>query len=137
MPLASSTSFAARAARFASANALRMMPQRSAAHASSTERTGDRPPNLTARFILLTKLMRDIEYIEHKGRFNIKAITPLAREVMGKDMRVGDTWKMAADVFFMHVQPDKLRATLDRLEALGLKTEDEKESFDVESVTTF
>lgn len=67
--------------------------------------------------------MRDVEWVAHKGKFNFKALTPRAREVMGSE--VGGPWQMAAEVFFYGVAPDRLEATIARLKAAGLKTDED------------
>lgn len=77
--------------------------------------------------------MRDVEYLEHNGAFNIKALTPRARQLMGSYM--GGPWEMAKDVFWMRVPRDKITATLARLESMGLQTE--CDIIDVNSLTEF
>jgi hypothetical protein len=79
-------------------------------------------------------IVRDVEYILVKGKYNFKALTPAARQVMGE--AIGGPWKMAADVFFMHVLPEKLDSVRQRLQDAGLRTEDE-EKFNVSDVTDF
>lgn len=81
-------------------------------------------------------MARDVEWIAHKGRFNFKALTDKAREVMGKDM--GGPWQMAADVFFYGVTPEKFEQVIGRLRANGLNCDPEpKEQFDVSKFTDF
>lgn len=79
---------------------------------------------------------RDVEWISHKGRFNFKALTDKARQVMGAEM--GGPWQMAADVFFYGVTADKFEQVIGRLKANGLNTDEEpKEKFDVTKFTDF
>lgn len=79
--------------------------------------------------------MRDVEWIQHKGRFNFKALTDKAREAMGKDM--GGPWQMAADVFFYGVTPDALDGMIKKLRAMGLNTDEEKVQHDISKFTDF
>jgi len=65
--------------------------------------------------------MRDVEYLEVKGHFNFKALTDTARAKMGAE--IGGPWKLAAEVFFMHVPKEKFDATIQRLRLMGLQTE--------------
>lgn len=75
---------------------------------------------------MMPSQMRDVEYLQHKGRFNFKALTDKARELMGKDL-IGDCWTMSRDVFYMGVTPDALDGMLKKLRAMGLQTESDKE----------
>ena len=79
--------------------------------------------------------MRDVEWLQHKGRFNFKALTNKARKAMGGDM--GGPWQMAADVFFYGVTPDKFDQTIKRLRAMGLQTDPDQENFDASVYTDF
>lgn len=78
-------------------------------------------------------MARDVEWLQHKGRFNFKALTDKARQAMGEE--IGGPWKMAADVFFYGVAPDDFDKTIKRLRAMGLSTD--KEKFDLATVTDF
>lgn len=64
---------------------------------------------------------RDVEYLQVKGHYNFKALTERAKECMGKE--IGGPWRMAADVFFMHVPADKFDGMIKRLRGMGLQTE--------------
>lgn len=77
--------------------------------------------------------MRDVEWVKHKGKFNFKALTPKAREAMGSDM--GGPWKMASDVFFYGVLPDRFDAVLHKLKMMGLQTD--AEEIDIKALTEF
>lgn len=80
--------------------------------------------------------MRDVEYLEVKGHFNFKALTERAKEAMGRE--IGGPWKMAADVFFMHVPADKFESIVRRLNSMGLQTEpDAPNVVDVRQFTDF
>jgi hypothetical protein len=80
--------------------------------------------------------MRDVEYLSVKGRFNLKALTPRAREVFGLEM--GGPWQMASEIFMYGISPDKLDQTLARLRASGLQTEaDKPEEINPDDFTTF
>lgn len=68
-------------------------------------------------------MARDVEWLKVKGKFNFKALTDKARAAMGAEM--GGPWKLAADVFFCGVHPDKFDATIQRLQAMGLRTDEE------------
>lgn len=77
-------------------------------------------------------MARDVECLAHKGRFNFKALTDKAREAMGQDMMMGDTWKLAADVFWYGVPPSRFDAIIAKLHAMGLVTDAPKASvFDI------
>lgn len=78
---------------------------------------------------------RDIEWVERKGRINIKALTPKACEVMLADMGLPGMMKFGCDVFMMGVDPFQLDTVLARLRAGGLQTEAEK--IDVRTFTDF
>lgn len=78
---------------------------------------------------------RDIEWVERKGRINIKALTPKAKEVMLTDMGLEGMIKFGGEVFMMGVDPFKLDTVLARLRAQGLQTEPEK--IDISSLTDF
>lgn len=67
---------------------------------------------------------RDVEWLQHKGRFNFVALTPKAREIMG--LEIGGPWQMASAIFFYGVTPDKFDQTIKRLRAMGLNTDEEK-----------
>jgi hypothetical protein len=75
-----------------------------------------------------TEVTRDVEWITRKGKINIKAITPKAREVMLADMQLGGEMFKDAGVFFMGVDPFNLDTTLARLRAKGLQTDDDEEA---------
>lgn len=80
--------------------------------------------------------MRDVEYLEVKGHFNFKALTERAKEAMGK--KIGGPWQMAAEVFFMHVPPEKFDSVVAGLHAQGLQTEpDAPGVVDVREFTDF
>jgi hypothetical protein len=80
--------------------------------------------------------MRDVDYALHKGRYNLKALTPKAMEVMGADM--GGPWQMASEIFYMKVSEDSLASTLAQLRSKGLQTEpDPPEVVDVSKFTDF
>lgn len=80
--------------------------------------------------------MRDVEYALHKGRYNLKALTPRAMEIMGRD--IGGPWRMAAEIFFMKVEEDCLASTLAMLRSKGLQTEpDPPQAVDVSHLTDF
>lgn len=78
---------------------------------------------------------RDVEWVERKGRINIKALTPRACEVMLADMGLPGMVKFGCDVFMMGVDPFKLDTVLGRLRAHGLQTEPEK--IDISALTDF
>jgi hypothetical protein len=65
--------------------------------------------------------MRDVEYLAVKGHYNFKALTERAKEKMGAE--IGGPWRLAAEVFFMHVPADKFESTVTRLNGMGLQTE--------------
>lgn len=82
------------------------------------------------------QIMRDVEWLEIKGKFNFKALTDKARAAMGAE--IGGPWQMAADVFFYGVAPDKFDSTIKRLQLMGLNTDEEpKEQIDVTQFTAF
>lgn len=65
--------------------------------------------------------MRDVEYLLTPKGYNFKALTERAKECMGK--AIGGPWKMAADVFFMHVPIEKFDSIVAKLRQMGLQTE--------------
>lgn len=75
-------------------------------------------------------MARDVEWhlLEKDGRkfYNLKAMTDRARTFMCADM-VGSPWELAKDVFWMHVEPEKFPGLIARLNAAGLRTEDDYE----------
>lgn len=80
--------------------------------------------------------MRDVEYLRIKDHFNFKALTERAKAAMGRE--IGGPWKMAADVFFMHVPADKFESTVKRLNGMGLQTEpDALNVVDIRQFTDF
>ncbi len=79
--------------------------------------------------------MRDVEWVESKGKFNFKALTPKAMEAMGTDMN--GPWRMAAEVFWMGVTPEDFVATLDKLQAMGLQTSKDIEHVEISKFTDF
>jgi hypothetical protein len=76
---------------------------------------------------------RDVEWLERKGRINIKALTQKAVDVMLEDM--GLPVKMGGEVFFMGVDPHSLDTVLARLRAKGLQTH--MEQVDISALTDF
>jgi len=51
---------------------------------------------------------------------------------------IGGPWRLAADVFFMHVPADKFESTITRLHGMGLQTEpDAPNVVDVRKFTDF
>lgn len=79
---------------------------------------------------------RDVEWLQHKGKFNFKALTDKARAAMGGE--IGGPWKLAADVFFYGVAPDDFDKTIKRLRAMGLSTDVEPQvPVDITQFTDF
>ena len=64
--------------------------------------------------------MSDVTYHQTKQGWVFKAMTAKAKEAMGTDM--GGPWRMAADVFWQGVPPERFEATIAKLQGLGLDT---------------
>jgi len=64
--------------------------------------------------------MTDVAYKLVKGKWVLKAMTPKARESMGKYM--GGPWEMSKDLFWYDIAEDQLSDTLALLNGLGLNT---------------
>lgn len=69
---------------------------------------------------------RDVEWISRKGKINIKALTPKARDFMLSDLGLSGPVFKDAGVFFMGVMPHDLDQMLARLRANGLQTDEDK-----------
>lgn len=62
--------------------------------------------------------MTDVAFHQTPQGWSFKALTPKAREAMGSAM--GGPWRLAVEVFWQAVPPEKFASTVERLTSMGL-----------------